>query len=352
MFSSIMGKKQSKHKNNVMYSSVPNSAISDKTDLDVKRYTTVHQDAVNSVVTVGDDCFLSGSADKSLVLYKWQEGRMMQRWTGHHKSVTRVAYSPELEAYFSGSRDKHVNMWKRGTTTGGICEKVATSFVGHTLVVTGLAVGDNKVCSGSRDNSVRLWDIETGNCLANVAILRNLVTQIKWVPGQTAVAQTSEDKCLRIWDTRVLQEATTFPKKQYIQTSCDTSKDGNYVLTSSNGVGGQGCEATLWDLRSTKVVCEYRGHQQTVGGCAFLPRVSSSNEYIATCGNDSTIRIWNKNTQDCVSMMTIPGSGQLTSIAAGNDGSLCVTSLNGKLFVLTVLEDSHGQCKMQHNVQY
>ena len=60
-----------------------------------------------------------------------------------------------------------------------------------------LLAGDNKVCSGSRDNSVRLWDIETGNCLANVAVLRNLVTQIKWIPGQTSVAQTSEDKCLR-----------------------------------------------------------------------------------------------------------------------------------------------------------
>ena len=58
-------------------------------------------------------------------------------------------------------------------------------------------IGDNKICSGSRDNSVRLWDIETGNCLANMGILRNLVTQMKWVPGKTAVAQTSEDKSLR-----------------------------------------------------------------------------------------------------------------------------------------------------------
>ena len=59
--------------------------------------------------------------------------------------LLQVAYSPEMEAFFSGSRDKHINMWRRGTTTGGICEKVNRQFVGHTLVVTGLAVGKAKI---------------------------------------------------------------------------------------------------------------------------------------------------------------------------------------------------------------
>ena len=39
-----------------------------------------------------------------------------------------------------------------------------------------------------------------------------------------------------------------FQKKLYIQTWCDISEDNKYCLTSSNGFGGQGCEATVSEI--------------------------------------------------------------------------------------------------------
>lgn len=49
----------------------------------------------------------------------------------------------------------------------------------------------------------------------------------------------------RVWDSRSWQVTNTFPAKQYIQTHCDVSPNGNYLVSSSNGFGGQGCEATV-----------------------------------------------------------------------------------------------------------
>lgn len=49
----------------------------------------------------------------------------------------------------------------------------------------------------------------------------------------------------RVWDSRAWQVTNTFPAKQYIQTHCDVSPNGNYLVSSSNGFGGQGCEATV-----------------------------------------------------------------------------------------------------------
>lgn len=49
----------------------------------------------------------------------------------------------------------------------------------------------------------------------------------------------------RVWDSRAWQVTNTFPAKQYIQTHCDVSSNGNYLVSSSNGFGGQGCEATV-----------------------------------------------------------------------------------------------------------
>lgn len=49
----------------------------------------------------------------------------------------------------------------------------------------------------------------------------------------------------RIWDSRELQVAHTFPAKRHIQTCCDVSQDGRYCLSSSSGSAGEGGEATV-----------------------------------------------------------------------------------------------------------
>lgn len=63
----------------------------------------------------------------------------------------------------------------------------------------------------------------------------------------------------RVWDSRSWQVTNTFPAKQYIQTHCDVSPNGNYLVSSSNGFGGQGCEATVKPsaFYSASVACAY-----------------------------------------------------------------------------------------------
>lgn len=48
---------------------------------------------------------------------------------------------------------------------------------GHAMVVTGLAVSpdSSQLCTGSRDNSLLLWDVGTGQCVQRASVSRNLV---------------------------------------------------------------------------------------------------------------------------------------------------------------------------------
>ncbi|XP_019641040.1 PREDICTED: WD repeat-containing protein 31-like [Branchiostoma belcheri] len=290
-----------------------------------KQLPPAHSDAVTCLAPVTPGLCLTGSSDKTVVLYDWTHGAVKRRWSAHTREVTKVAYSAGLDAAFSASRDKTVLMWKLSS----IETNPIRAFRGHTMVVMGLTLNpDNtQVCTGSRDNSLRLWDVETGACLMENSVPRNLVTDICWVPGQQTVVQTGEDKVLKLWDARGLYVSCTFPQKQYIQTSCDVSRDGNYCITTSNGFGGQGCEATLWDVRAVKAVCEYRGHRETASACAFLPAVLSQ-PLVATASHDCTVRIWDQNTQDCLCVQTLPVSGPLTSLAGFEDASLCCSSFN------------------------
>ncbi|KXJ13828.1 WD repeat-containing protein 31 [Exaiptasia diaphana] len=138
-----------------------------------------------------------------------------------------------------------------------------------------------------------------GFCLSGSA---DRVSCVKWIPQSHEVVQTGEDKMVKVWDTRTLTPAFTFPPKQYFQTCCDCSDDGKYILTCNNGFNRSGCEATLWDLRQKKQVYQYVGHTQTASACIFLPFTEgiAPHPLIATASHDSTLRIWKRETKETV----------------------------------------------------
>ncbi|NWR18189.1 WDR31 protein, partial [Emberiza fucata] len=285
------------------------------------QHSRAHTDAVTSVAALKPDLCVSGGRDKSVAVSSWRSGAALRRFTGHEREVTKVTSALDSNRVFSASRDKTVMMWELHGPSGP-----SQHFPGHDLVVTGLAVSPgegqhipgpqgltdsvscpvfdvncvadaSQLCTGSRDNTVCKWDTETGECLGRAAISRNLVTHLCWVPGEPYVIQTSEDKTTRVWDSRELQVAHTFPAKQHIQTCCDVSQDGRYCLSSSSGCAGHGAEATLWDLRQTRGrVCEYKGHFQTTTSCVFLPRGPTLVPSIATSSSDSTVKLWDQGT--------------------------------------------------------
>ncbi|CAH1786485.1 unnamed protein product [Owenia fusiformis] len=348
-----MGKLLSKStSNNDRYSSMPHhtgvtpsqSTVESDT---FRQFEQVHSDAVNSVSAISPGVCLSGSKDKSVLLYDYNTGVVQQVWNGHDKEVTKVAYNNDLHTVFSASRDKTVKLWQANQISP------VKTLTGHELVVTALSLNsDNtRLCTGSRDNSLRLWDIHTGSCTLQNAITRNLVTDIKWGKNSHQLVSSSEDKEVRIWDSRTLQVSHSFPRKQYIQTSCDISDDLNYCISSSNGFGGNGCETTLWDMRTLSIVHEYQGHGETVGSCIFMPSIANRN-LVATTSNDCSIRVWDRDSAKCLCYCVIPGSGPLTSVSSYPDGRLAVGSFNLGVHIFDFHCGAGGTFSLERKAQY
>lgn len=109
-----------------------------------------------------------------------------------------------------------------------------------------------------------------------------------WSNDGRQLIQSSEDKEMRLWDPFNLKVIYSFPKKQYIQSSCHMSNDSNYAISTSNGFQGEGCEITIWDLRARRILSELTGHEQTVSNA----RIINNDKYVLSCSNDSTVRLW------------------------------------------------------------
>ncbi|XP_073907333.1 WD repeat-containing protein 31 isoform X2 [Castor canadensis] len=325
-----MGKLQSKLKHST-YKYRPDGIIEERIqNKSSQEYSPAHVDTVSVVAALNSDLCVSGGKDKTVVAYNWKTGNVVKRFKGHEREITK---------FFSASRDRMVLMWDLHGSS-----QPRQQLSGHAMVVTGLAVSpdSSQLCTGSRDNTLLLWDVETGQCVERASVSRNLVTHLCWVPREPYILQSSEDKTIRLWDSRGLQVAHVFPTKQHIQTHCEASTDGHKCISCSSGFGGEGCEATLWDLRQTRNrICEYKGHFQTVASCVFLPRALALMPAIATSSHDSKVKIWNQDTGACLFTLSLDGSGPLTSLAVGDTTSLLCASFHRGIYLLT-MDHSRG----------
>ncbi|XP_062447015.1 WD repeat-containing protein 31 [Rhea pennata] len=298
----------------------------------VQQYSPVHADAVTSIAALKPDLCVSGGKVKSVVVCNWRSGAVLRRFIGHEREITKVTCALDSNRVFSASRDKTVMMWELLGTSGP-----RQRFPGHDLVITGLAVSPDAshLCTGSRDNTICKWDVETGERLCRAGISRNLVTHLCWVSREPYIVQASEDKMIRIWDSRELQVAHTFPGKRHIQTCCDVSQDGRYCVSGSGGFAGEGCEATLWDLRQTRrQVCEYRGHLQTTASCVFLPWGLTPAPIVATSSYDCKVKLWDQDSGACLATLCLEGAGPLAALTACDASTLLCGSFNRGIRVL------------------
>ena len=76
-------------------------------------------------------------------------------------SVNSVCFSSDGKKIASGSRDETVRVWHVET---GECIK---TFEGHNDVVCSVCFSSDgkKIASGSHDKTVRVWHVETGECI-------------------------------------------------------------------------------------------------------------------------------------------------------------------------------------------
>lgn len=273
-----------------------------------------------------DSQVFSSSDDKTISALKWASPLLdirespcsiSQRYLGHTKAVNRLAVDGKRGFLWSVSRDLSIKQWKATADSDGGSQEMGTCVQSMPnaaeLNLSSIALdedGDGSyVYVGSRDYSVKQYDVSTGQAVATFSSPRNIVTSIAVgsVGASTGlVYQSSEDLKIRIWDPRA--STSKVPAGEiagfvYFALCMDLHPDGNLLAAGCKGFNGVGCEVKIFDLRAIgngkQPVHNYHGHTQDVTSCKFLSGASGTNfggslmqKPLVTCCKDGTIRVW------------------------------------------------------------
>ncbi|MEG4857213.1 WD40 repeat domain-containing protein [Microcoleus sp. K1-B6] len=159
---------------------------------------------------------------------------------------------------------------------------------GHSNWVNGVSFSpDGKtLASGSGDNTIKLWNVDTGQVISTIEAHNSPITSVSFSPDGKTLASGSADNTIKLWNVQTSKVITTLNKHSKGLRSISFSRDG--ILAS----GSDDSTIKLWDVKTGKVIHTLKGHKNIVYSISFSP----DGKILASGSADKTIKLWNVKT--------------------------------------------------------
>ncbi|KAG9016696.1 hypothetical protein FRB90_002451 [Tulasnella sp. 427] len=297
------------------------TASDDKTirlwDLETKRQLGEplrrHSDNVYvAVFSPSGEVLASASRDMTICLWNVERGSLIgEPLAGHSGAVFFVAFSPNGQSLASLSSDQTIRLWDVGAKESLVKDKSEIDTpnrllqnspteehpLGHANVVNSVdfAPDGRILASGSNDETIRLWEVESGKPIGSPLTLHtDWVNCVAFSPDGEVLASASYDKTVRIWCAR-----TGEPQREPLQHESPVM----FVTFSADGTilaaGLADGEIWLWNTRTWESMGEplYTGTSRP-GPCGiFLSDASGEIVLVVGWKETTEIQFWDLKTR-------------------------------------------------------
>ena len=191
---------------------------------------------------------------------------------------------------------------------------------------------DNRCVSGSWDNSIRFWNILTGECLRVVNLgCSDLFRMHASDDGSRAVSGHS-DGIIRFWNLDTGECLATVKGHSDIVESLQISRDGRFAVSCSKDN-----TVKVLDFETGTCVGTLEGHQEMVVSVAISP----NGAFILSSGfTDRTVRLWDWKSGVCLQVIKYEENDIPLSVVFSPDGlRFLVGTTKGTLYVYCLTGD-------------
>jgi WD40 repeat protein len=244
--------------------------------------------------------------------------------------VRSVAFSPDGKTLVSGSEDQTMRLWDISSGQG------LMTLQGHTDGVRSAAFSpDGKtLASGSSDQTVRLWEVSSGQGLMTLQGHTEGITSVALSPDGKTLASGSWDRTVRLWEVSSGQGLMTLQGYTNRVESVAFSPDGKTLAS-----GNEDQTVRLWEVSSGQGLMTLHGHTRVVRSVVFSP----DGKTLASGSEDQTVRLWDISSGQ--GLMTLQGHTHIVrSVVFSPDGKTLASGSWDQ--TVRLWEVSSGQCLM------
>lgn len=209
---------------------------------------------------------------------------------------------------------------------------VERKLTGHVGWVKSVSVSpDGKwVASGSWDKTIKIWDLETGACQRTLEGHTDKVTSVAITPDGKRVVSASEDRSIRIWEEKTGQQLARLDGHTF-NIWAVALLPGERLLS---GATGKDSTIKIWDMQTRECV-ETFDAQQTVM-CASA-NVDGTHAVIS--GHDGMVSYWDICEGKRITTLRGHSEGSLVwGVAITPDGRFAVSGSDDKTVKVWDLE--------------
>ena len=238
-------------------------------------------------------------------------GPLIRTFEGHTNSVKAVAVTPDGKHAISGSDDNTLKVWD--IESGEELQRLE----GHTRLINAVAVTPDgkRVISGSDDNTLKVWDLKNGELLWTLKGHTDLVITVAVMPDSRSAISASHDHTLKVWDLKSGELLRTLKDDGTVHAVA-VMPDGRSAISASY-------ENTLkvWDLKSGKALRTLRGrHTSWVRAIAVTP----DGKHAISASDDNTLKVWDLKSGKA--LRTMRGhTGWVRAVAVTPDGRSAIS---------------------------
>lgn len=306
----------------------------------------------------------TGGSRSAAQLWNVATGERVAELMGHRAEITSVAFNPSGTLLATGDDRGEIRLWK----LEGNQATLTSTLTSHNRTITGLifAAGGDQLYSSSGDNTsarwdvatgseireavlkhpdwvsaldivadqshavtacedgkVRVWDLASGQVLAQALFARGSATGVQFSPaGSTVLITSADNRGVWNWNWKEAPEASLDELQPLVATqqlgslwTARYAPDGRRVLT----IGGN--DARMFDATTGKPGLRFSPH-----GAVAAIAITQDGRLVATGSWDGTAKLWDASTGKVLQQLVGGHTGYINSIDFSPDGKWVATA--------------------------
>src|SRR5919199_1194516 len=237
---------------------------------------------------------------------------LLRTLEGHSNSVNAVAVTADDKRAISGSYDNTLKVWD--LTTG----QELFTLEGHSNSVNNAVVIDadgRRAISGSDDNTLKVWDLTTRKELFTLEGHSNSVNAVAITADGTRAISGSWDNTIKVWDLTTRNEQFTLEGHSDSVNAVAVDADGKWAISASKDN-----TIKVWDLTTRKELFTLKGHSYSVNILA----VTADGKRAISGSDDNILKVWDLTTGK--EEFTLNGhTSSVNAVAVTADGKRAVS---------------------------